>query len=247
MGRSLTAIETRKNRELYLVSVGLNIGELDGWAYKWQSLKDNAKLRKCVCLLSFEQYVDLAIEANITLDQIGRLRDCYHMSRIKDIGDYVIGNCRFIPHLDNIKEKKENGGHDSMITKLTGRTKDTHEYLKNMGDKQIGKTKENSSSRAAQSAKMKGRTKETHEGYSRISEARKGLTKSNSAGVATQADKISKSFILTSPEGVVFVGRNLTEFCKTHNIGRSSLRTLCSGKSESFKGWTGSYIEREVI
>lgn len=43
-------------------------------------------------------------EANIGIDDL-HIKG-YHLSRYNDSGDYVVGNCRFIPYLENYSEKK---------------------------------------------------------------------------------------------------------------------------------------------
>lgn len=222
-------IEIRDERIDLLKRLGLNPEHNTTWTYKWQSLKDNAKLRGAKCLLSFEDYLSLAISAGFkTPEFIGRKRDQYHMGRIGDIGDYEIGNCRFIPHLDNIKEKRVNGGHDNMVSKLTGRTAKTHEYLKVIGEFQRGQNKNNCDSRLAQSIKMTGRTKETHEGLKTIS------------------NRLSKNFIAVSPEGENIIGRNASVFCKKYNLCAVSMSYVFRGIKKSYKGWTGKYMEDKI-
>jgi hypothetical protein len=55
-------------------------------------------------LLSFSEYRDLARLAGITAYDITNTG--HHLARIGDTGNYEIGNCRFIPYLDNLKERK---------------------------------------------------------------------------------------------------------------------------------------------
>jgi hypothetical protein len=54
--------------------------------------------------LSLEEFVGLMNEANVGIDDL-HIKG-YHLSRYNDSGDYVVGNCRFIPCYENIAEKK---------------------------------------------------------------------------------------------------------------------------------------------
>lgn len=56
-------IEIRDERIDLLKRLGLNPEHNKIWTYKWQNLKDNAKLRGVKCLLSFEDYLSLSISA----------------------------------------------------------------------------------------------------------------------------------------------------------------------------------------
>ena len=58
------------------------------------------------CLLTAKQIADLLEEAGITIYQLGRSRECYHLARYNDTGNYEWGNCRFLPMVDNIGEQK---------------------------------------------------------------------------------------------------------------------------------------------
>lgn len=71
---------------------------------------------------------------------------------------------------------------------------------------------------------------------------RAGANKSNDMSIAAGALKQSKNFRLTSPNGEVFVGRNLTEFCHKNNLNRGEMSSVCAGKVKHHKGWVGEYI-----
>lgn len=113
---------TQRARREYLTKVGLNPDDLTSWGIKWRNLKNNAAQRGRRCGLSFEQYIDLALVAGISSpDSIGTSLDKYHMCRVGDEGDYVVGNCSFKPHSQNQLEKRINGGVDRWAEKMRKR------------------------------------------------------------------------------------------------------------------------------
>lgn len=75
-------------------------GELNN---KYRHKKWNAKRHGLKCLLTFNEYADLAREAGIKSSDIGP--GAFHLARHQDRGDYQIGNCRFIPYTANAAEK----------------------------------------------------------------------------------------------------------------------------------------------
>lgn len=76
-----------------------------------------------------------------------------------------------------------------------------------------------------------------------MAESLRGRTKETHKGNKTQSEKLSKNFRLISPDGVVFLGTNLREFCKVHNLNRGNMSSVCRGEMKSYKGWTGEYLE----
>jgi len=71
---------------------------------KYQNKRVNAQKENILFRLTFEDFLKLADEANITSKEM-----CikgYHLSRRNDKGSYEIGNCRFIPYGQNYSEKK---------------------------------------------------------------------------------------------------------------------------------------------
>lgn len=205
----------RSEREAILKNIGLDPDDIIFWVFKWQNLRNrkgdkNSKTAK-YCSLTFSEYVQLAIDAGLSKpDQIGTRLDQYQMGRIGDVGNYELGNCRFITTEQNIKEKLINGGQHTGAKKvgaiLANRSKYTHIGLKISSDKQIGLTKY------------------THE------------------HIAERSNRMSKQYSLISPDGNVFVGKNLTEFCKLHDLKQPGMALLCSGGKMSHKGWTGRYL-----
>ena len=72
-------------------------------------LKNKKKLagrRGIECFLTYGNILTLLDEAGITIWQIGRSRDEYHLARHGDTGPYAMGNCRFITALENQAERK---------------------------------------------------------------------------------------------------------------------------------------------
>lgn len=136
---------------------GFDVTEYSVWRSKYQNL-----LNRCTkpdnpdCYLTFSDYVRLAFKAGlISVNDIGQKRNSFQLARLSDTGDYVKGNCRFITTLQNQREKLYNGGTAvsvekvaavrrgqtkktntsiaSMAKKLTGRTAETHDYLRTAG------------------------------------------------------------------------------------------------------------------
>jgi hypothetical protein len=93
------------NRRIHLSCLGL-YPEVSVWSKKWTNLKGDSKRKGRKCLLSFEEYTLLASQAGLfSPDQIGVLPGKYQLGRVEDRGDYVLGNCRFIPKEQNLKER----------------------------------------------------------------------------------------------------------------------------------------------
>lgn len=96
------------------------------WERKWNTKRRNPKSRG-IFFLSLEEYIGLAKEAGLTdPNQIGRTNEKYCLGRIGDVGNYEIGNCRFITNLQNQKERKQNGGASRAGKKIS-------ENIKNNG------------------------------------------------------------------------------------------------------------------
>lgn len=72
--------------------------------YKISRKYANAKREGHQFLLTKEQIEWLLAEAGIEPEDWSFYG--YHLARYNDSGDYVLGNCRFIPASDNFKEKK---------------------------------------------------------------------------------------------------------------------------------------------
>lgn len=103
-------------------------------------LRYSSKKRGADCLITYEQYAKLAERAGITdPDQIGKSPGQYQMGRKKDTGDYTIRSARFVTVQENHDDLTRNGGRARGDRKrsqtLTGRTKETHPYLREMGNK----------------------------------------------------------------------------------------------------------------
>lgn len=119
-----------RDRMDHLSSIGLNPDDYKEWRHKWKAV---ASSNRKECFLTFEQYVQLAVDAGLTKpEQIGKSIDSYHLGRIGDVGPYAIGNCRFILHSQNLAEQKANGGKAVAMKRSAdtrrGRTKETHDY-----------------------------------------------------------------------------------------------------------------------
>lgn len=71
---------------------------------RWYNKRSNAAKLGIGFNLSFEEFCGLITEAGIKSSALGHTG--YHLARYNDAGDYVVGNCRFIPFLENVAEKK---------------------------------------------------------------------------------------------------------------------------------------------
>ena len=74
--------------------------------------KDTGRLdragNKILWLLSEENVKQLLDEAGITIDLVGRKRGQYVLGRFNDLGNYELGNCRFITGTQNSIEQIRN-------------------------------------------------------------------------------------------------------------------------------------------
>lgn len=212
-------------RQQFVESVGLDKKDASGWFGKFYNFLKNSKARGCSCQLTFDQYLNMALDAGLMrYDQIGRAADQYCVGRYGDKGDYVPENCRFITNSQNAEERLMNGGCASAGMSLRGRNKFNCPGQKARSDKMLGKTKENDEVVMTRAVKMSGRTKETH------------------SGVATSALKNSKTFVLIDPSGKEYRGINLNQFCKDHGLNQGSMASVCRGQTKHHKGWRGIYI-----
>lgn len=116
-------------RRDFLTSKGLSPDDIHSWRRKWNDHKQNTKKKGDVSVLTFEDYINLALNAGIGLDQIGQRPEQYCLGRYKDVGIYDTENCRFITQTQNQVERRENGGLESAANKIRGRTKETHAYI----------------------------------------------------------------------------------------------------------------------
>lgn len=81
----------------------------DGLLYeKYKAKCYNGKFQGHPCLLTIHEYCLLMQEAGIVSSQLGYRGENYDLARYNDEGPYAIGNCRFITHQENVKERKSN-------------------------------------------------------------------------------------------------------------------------------------------
>lgn len=93
-------------RALHLEDIGLDPNELREWLKNYSNLKSRAKRYGRECHLTFEEYTQLAVDAELThASQVGIDPDSYQLGRVQDEGHYIIGNCRFITKTRNLEER----------------------------------------------------------------------------------------------------------------------------------------------
>lgn len=84
----------------------INCSDIDDDKRLWDKFRTKRKNGKLVgFLLSFQEYCSLLREADIQSSQIHI--SGHHLARFGDIGPYRIGNCRFIPYRENLREQKQ--------------------------------------------------------------------------------------------------------------------------------------------
>lgn len=136
-------------------SAGFAENSTEDWFKKYRSQRDHAVQRGVNRELTFQDYLTLANEAGLkSPDQIGKSSEQYHLSRLGDQGDYIVGNCRFITASQNHVEAFANGRLDTRIEQQIGQTKETSERVRKMAESQTGKTKANNPGTAAQAEKL---------------------------------------------------------------------------------------------
>jgi hypothetical protein len=204
--------------------LGFALRHLDLWRYKYHNLRASAPKRKSVLRLSFYQYMRLAKKAGIRVpSQIGKSSDKYQMSRKGDTGDYVWGNCRFLTMRENLEEKKANGGVERGAQKHRGRTKLTDVGCAKISAALTGRTKENDLGRRITSTKLTGRKRPASVYASRL-----------------------KPFVVVSPAGLKYRGKNLSSFCRKHGLDQGGMSRALRGRQRSHNGWTGNYTEKAL-
>jgi hypothetical protein len=130
---------------------GLSPEHTNDWNQKYRNHLVNARKRGLESDLTFEDYLDLIVDAGIAEpSSVGRSLNQFQLGRLGDTGNYTKSSCRFITAEQNILEKKQNGG--------------TANVGKKSGEWRRGLTKETNETIARQAASMTGRTKETHAG-----------------------------------------------------------------------------------
>ena len=88
--------EERKRRYLTNLRYGCNHGKVD---------RNGNPVRM---LLDLDGLDTLLEEAGITIWDVGRGKGSYCLSRVDDLGDYAVGNARFMTQEENSKEYWDN-------------------------------------------------------------------------------------------------------------------------------------------
>jgi group I intron endonuclease len=57
-------------------------------------------------------------------------------------------------------------------------------------------------------------------------------------GLELMADSKSKNYSFKSPEGKIYIGKNIAKLCREHGLSKSLMSSLRAGKIKSHKGWT---------
>lgn len=75
-------------------------------------------------------------------------------------------------------------------------------------------------------------------GFVRGAAKKKGRTKLDHPGLKLMSEKNSKPFIIKSPSGEIFSGKNLHQFCKDNGLDSGNMNRVLNGIKKHFKGWT---------
>lgn len=78
----------------------------DGKLYqKYLNKKVNANKENIPFHLTFEEFAKLVEDGGYVSSDLGFTGKNIVLARYNDKGGYILGNCRFIPHVENIREK----------------------------------------------------------------------------------------------------------------------------------------------
>jgi len=114
-------ITLNEERREYFTKVGIPVEDLKYWVAKWHALVCHCEQTNKECSLSFYDYVNLALAANIyDYSRIGKSATSMQLGRIGDTGGYTLDNCRFITKRQNMDERCSNGGTKRGRDKIRG-------------------------------------------------------------------------------------------------------------------------------
>lgn len=69
--------------------------------------RTNAKQENIEFNLTYEQFIQLVVDADLKSSQLGFTGENYVLARYNDCGGYTLGNCRFITQKENSDEKND--------------------------------------------------------------------------------------------------------------------------------------------
>ena len=80
---------------------------------RWNNKRVNAEKENIPFALSFEEYTVLVEQAKLKSSDLGFTGKNYVLARYNDTGAYVVGNCRFITHMENMAEQKKTAAQEA--------------------------------------------------------------------------------------------------------------------------------------
>jgi hypothetical protein len=83
----------------------------------------------------------------------------------------------------------------------------------------------------------------TPEAQRKSAETRRGRTKNTHEYLSRMSKNAGKEFVITGPDGTVYKGKNLKDFCQRHGIDRANMNNVCQGKLKQHKGYTGYWVD----
>lgn len=72
---------------------------------KWINKRVNATAENIGFNLTYDEFCILVEEAKLVSSDLGFTGNNYVLARYNDTGDYIVGNCRFITHKENMAEQ----------------------------------------------------------------------------------------------------------------------------------------------
>lgn len=74
--------------------------------HKYLNKCNNAKKENLLCELTYDEFANLLRISGYKSSDLGWSGNKIVLARFEDTGNYTIDNCRFIPHSENMKERK---------------------------------------------------------------------------------------------------------------------------------------------
>lgn len=69
-----------------------------------------------------------------------------------------------------------------------------------------------------------------------------GRTKKSHISIKSQSEKLSKPYIIMSPDGKIYEGLGISQFCDEHKLCKVGMSATCRGEQKTHKGWSGRYV-----
>jgi hypothetical protein len=210
----MSPLLSKEERIAIASQYGIAPESVDEWYLKWRRHVNHARNRGVLSNLSFSDYVSTALASGLVSPE----------QISKQEGGFVLGRIGDV------------GNYSLGTCRFISQQQNIQEAYDN------GR---HADGIATRSEHFKGKTLATgDERCRKISESLKGRTKESSPGVAATAFSNSKNFVVTDPQGNVYRGRNMIDFCNEHpELKSNGMSKVCRGALPHYKGWTGTYLK----